>query len=183
MERMSCLPSSREMGVGVCHRWWDSRCRWSCPHYYCWFHSNLPHETFGCDRQCQHPSGWCDCRSCFLRTSYLWKKNTMAAWAATSLTSARHDVFGKYLAEKISGKLWCGSSRRTGLFWKPKIDRQCGRLSDRRRQLVLSYPSHTRGSKEVVGCTTSWNTRNGTLLRWCTNQSFTLCWKRSCSER
>ena len=100
------------------------------------------------------------------------KKEYNGGMGSNGLTSARHDVFGKYLAEKYPESydaavpeelVYSGGLKLTDSVEGSPID--AGKL-------VLSpYPYVCSGGEETVGCTPLRNSWYGSLLRRCANQS------------
>lgn len=65
------LAELREMGVAFMPPVAKQRRGRPCTYHYRRLDSDLPHEALRCYRQCQYPSGRCDCRSGILRKGYL----------------------------------------------------------------------------------------------------------------
>ena len=89
---------------------------------------------------------------------------------SNGLTSARHDVFGKYLAEKYPESYDAAVPEELVYSGKLKLTDSVEDSPIDAGKLVLSpYPYIRTGSEEITRCTAPGNPRNGTLLRWCTN--------------
>ena len=102
-----------------------------------------------------------------------YEKKYNGGMGSNGLTSARHDVFAKYLAENYPERRPC-STRGTGIQWQIQTDRRGGRRSCQcRRTGSLSYPHLCSCYQETVGRTASRNTWYGTLHRRCTDQGAT----------
>ena len=65
------LAELRGMGIGIYPTGGDCRCGRPCADNHRRLHRDVPHEAFGCDRQCQHTAGRCYRRTLVHRAGYI----------------------------------------------------------------------------------------------------------------
>ncbi len=112
-----------------------------------------------------------------------YEKEYNGGMGSNGLTSARHDVFSKYLAEKYPESYDKAVPEELVYSGNLKLTDKVEGQSAGCRQVGFITHSHIRsGSEEAVGCTSSRNSRYGSLLRRCTDQDSALCRQSTCSK-
>ena len=104
-----------------------------------------------------------------------YEKEYNGGMGSNGLTSARHDVFAKYLAEKYPESYDKARARRTGVQRQAEADRQGRRQSAGCRQArPLAHPYLCAGCQETARRPAPPDSRYGTLLGRRTDQGAAL---------